>query len=505
MSPLHDALRELAEEVESAPDHLAERAWTAGRAERRRERATRVAATLVAAAAAVLVAWIAAMGGLGTTDSAPAAPAPDDVPQAVTGYPQRVVDPGEVSPLPAKGVPLTAVLHSRTRGGKDGGWLALRPDGSLHSLPGLQPKNLPQPSLDPTGRWIAAFEAVPDDRPRLVIIDVVSGARRTHEWCTPPAGAVLHWNPSSTQVATRCPVEDSATDDTALVTSVGPTSEVPADHSVIGEGPCTNVRLAGWIDDEHLLTACVRPASGQERLHLAPIPMGQGATMTSPMPAETRGKPVGEKSPMISEAVREEANFFIRGTTLEICLGADPGEASWLSTRDLTSVAGVSRARTHQSASLHEPDGVGRMTRVRSYPGVTLYTSSGLATMDWDAPDRAPVTLMVVDPALRIDAASIADESVGGTATLSRLGTRAAWWTWHLPETALVALGVLALVTGCAVVARRRGWWSGPSGPTVVAVAVLAGVVLAVASGALLMDAVSPDAPPTPDQEVTVG
>lgn len=39
MSPLHDALRELAEEVESAPDHLAERAWTAGRAERQIGRA----------------------------------------------------------------------------------------------------------------------------------------------------------------------------------------------------------------------------------------------------------------------------------------------------------------------------------------------------------------------------------------------------------------------------------------------------------------------------------
>lgn len=521
MSPLHDALRELADEVDAAPEGLAERAWATGRGDLHRERRTRVVATITAAAAAVLVLWVALMSGLGRSDSAPAEPDPDDVTQVVTGYPQRVVDPGAVEPLPAKGVPLTAVIHSRARP-DGGGWLALRPDGSLFSLPGLLPQQLPAaggdvtaddarqhlplPALDPTGRWIAAFEAAGGDRPRLVVIDVLSGARRTHEWCAPPAGAQLHWSPGSTRVATRCPIEDSATDDTALISSVGPTDEVPTDHSVILEGPCTNVKLAGWSDVDHLLTACVRRASGRERLHLAPIPMGRATPATSPMPAETRGKPVGKNSPMIAEAARDEANLFIRGTTLEICLGGVPGEAAWLGTRDLTSVAGVSHVRAQRSATLQEPMDVGRMTRLHGYPGVTLYTSSGLATMDWDAPDQEPVTLMVIDPALRIDAASVADESVGGSAKVSRLGTRTAWWTWHLWETTLVALGLGALVTVGAVASRRRGWWSGPSGPALITTAALGGAFLAaIVIFVLVQDTTSSSDPPTPDHEITVG
>ncbi|MHA7125540.1 hypothetical protein ACRTEC_04020 [Janibacter indicus] len=92
MRSLHESPRELAEEVEDVPKGLAERAWTTGRADLTRQRPTRLLASLTAVAAAE--------------------PSPDEVPVAVTGYPQRVVDPGDVDPLPAKGVPLTAIMHS---------------------------------------------------------------------------------------------------------------------------------------------------------------------------------------------------------------------------------------------------------------------------------------------------------------------------------------------------------------------------------------------------------
>ncbi|MGE9782466.1 hypothetical protein [Janibacter sp. G368] len=80
MRSLHESPRELAEEVEDVPKGLAEHAWTTGRADLTRQRRTRLLASLTAV--------------------------------AVTGYPQRVVDPGDVDPLSAKGVPLTAIMHS---------------------------------------------------------------------------------------------------------------------------------------------------------------------------------------------------------------------------------------------------------------------------------------------------------------------------------------------------------------------------------------------------------
>lgn len=112
MRSLHESLRELAEEVEDVPKGLAEHAWTTGRADLTRQRRTRLLASLTAVAAAAALLWIAVVSGLGRSDSAPAEPSPDEVPVAVTGYPQRVVDPGDVDPLPAKGVPLTAIMHS---------------------------------------------------------------------------------------------------------------------------------------------------------------------------------------------------------------------------------------------------------------------------------------------------------------------------------------------------------------------------------------------------------
>lgn len=83
-------------------------------------------------------------------------------------------------------------------------------------------QRVPLPSLDPTGRWIAAFEQPADPtQPRLVIIDVTTG-ERAHQrnvlggaeprardlvggTCSGP-GAQLHWRPGggSPRVALAC-------------------------------------------------------------------------------------------------------------------------------------------------------------------------------------------------------------------------------------------------------------------------------------------------------------
>lgn len=532
--PLHDALRDLAGEVDAAPDGLAERAWAAGRTDRRRQRNARVMAALTAAAAAVLVLWIAVMSGLGTTDSAPAEPGPDQVPEVVTGYPQRVVDPGEIEPLPTKGVPLAAVMHSRHRAAEDGGWLALRPDGSVYSLPGLLPahppeavnapredagytpdQQVPLPSLDPLGRWLAAFE-----RPegggaaQLVIIDVVTGERHHNSsvlaglgdgfrelvggQCLASVGARLHWRPAGApRLALAC--DDGG--DRVLDSHARTVLTRPPGGS-LGRPTCDRA-LAGWVDTTRLLSICTtRPGFG-ERVHLSVFDVTNERVEDGPTGPT---KPLANDVGSIRGTAWDERNLVISpargGARLEIATAVGTAHVEWAETPTITTAAPISRGRIHQASMRQDGGGSPNMARLAA-SDVTIYTPGYLGVMTLDTPARtSPVTLMVIDPGLGVDSISFAATALHGEVTTHRLGARTSWWSWHPVASGLIGLALLSLAPFAWVMARQRGW-PGPSGAATVAVAVLLGVVLAIITAITVVRATQePDPLPTPGHTV---
>lgn len=542
MSSLHDALRELAEEVDGVPEGLAEHAWTAGRADLIRQRRTRVLASLTAVAAAAALVWIAAVSGLGRSDSAPAEPSPDEVPVAVTGYPQRVVDPGDVDPLPAKGVPLTAVMHSRTRG-DGGGWLALRPDGSLWSLPDLLPQQIvadegaraedlvPQPALDPSGRWLAAFEQPADGtRPRFVIIDVTTGAR-THQrnvlggaepetrdlvsgTCFAGPGAQLHWRPGAgdPRVAVACVGEEGR-----LVTVINTRAEVVAQVVVepsgglLGHGGWCSSGLAGWLDERRLLDVRVCPNQddpGTETTTLVEVDtVIKDSSTRAPAPGTTwlAVKSHDDRIGLLQGVVPDERHLLL-GTTrdghsLSVAWGPGADEQAWAITPDITTSAPFVHDRTHKPPQPLADEGAGRPLRLSSAPDVTVWSDGGLGIMSLDTRSDPPVALMVIDPALQVDGVSVAQTAIHGEVTRHRLGVRTSWWSWHPWLTAVALAGVLTLLSGMVLaVVRPR---VRPGAVTSATVAVIVGVLLAVLVAAITLRTTEEPAPlPSPGMTV---
>lgn len=549
MSSLHDALRELAEEVDGVPEGLAERTWAAGRADVTRQRRTRLLASLTAVAAAAALVWIAVVSGLGRTDSAPAEPSPDELPVAVTGYPQRVVDPGHVDPLPTKGVPLTAVMHSRTRG-DGGGWLALRPDGSLWSLPDLLPakppatidapveqsgyaddQRVPLPSLDPTGRWIAAFERPADQtQPRLVIIDVTTG-ERAHQrnvlggaepsardlvggTCFAEPGAQLHWRPGggSPRVALAC--EGDTGRQVVVVDARGRVvgrTVVESTPGSLGRTTCTR-GLAGWLDERRLLDMVVCPDRahpGTERTILVEVDTDPaGAAPGSPVAgaAQLAVKSHDDRIGLLQGVVPDERLLLLGSTrdghSLSVARASGSDQQSWAIAPDVTTSAPFVQDRTHKAPQTLANEGSGVPRRLGSTPDVTVWADGGLGIMSLDTRNEPPVALMVIDPGLQVDAVSVAQTALHGEVTRHHLGVRTSWWSWHPLATAALGAGALTCVVGTWVLARRRGW-SGPGRATTAVLAVALGIVLAVAVVMIVVRTTQEPAP-LPSPGVTV-
>ncbi|QNF94463.1 hypothetical protein [Janibacter sp. YB324] len=512
MSSLHDALRELAEEVDGVPEGLAERTWAAGRADVTRQRRTRLLASLTAVAAAAALVWIAVVSGLGRTDSAPAEPSPDELPVAVTGYPQRVVDPGHVDPLPTKGVPLTAVMHSRTRG-DGGGWLALRPDGSLWSLPDLLPakppatidapveqsgyaddQRVPLPSLDPTGRWIAAFERPADQtQPRLVIIDVTTG-ERAHQrnvlggaepsardlvggTCFAGPGAQLHWRPGggSPRVALACDSDTgrqvTVVDTRGRVVTTVVVESTPG--ALLRTQSCTR-GLAGWLDERRLLDLCLVQPHGGERLITVEVDVDEGRA--TELGAQRRSAGV----PMLGGVIWDERNLHLRqtGTTtgLDIAWGGGLDGVMAARAADVAGSSSLVRAPTQLASAPTGADVVGSRVRVADH--VIFYANAEVGVMTLNTPVDPAVSLMVVDPGLQVDAVSVAQTALHGEVTRHHLGVRTSWWSWHPWLTALALAGVLTLLSGMVVSFVRSN--VRPGAVTSTSIAVVVGILLAV-------------------------
>lgn len=539
MSSLHDALRELAEEVEGVPEGLAEHAWTAGRADLTRQRRTRLLASLTAVAAAAALLWITVVSGLGRSDSAPAEPSPDEVPVAVTGYPQRVVDPGDVDRLPAKGVPLTAVMHSRTRG-DGGGWLALRPDGSLWSLPGLMPQQIvagegaraddlvPQPALDPSGRWLAAFERTDNGPGRLVVIDVTTGERHPGSAVTAGAaadaeasprcvaypGAQLHWRPGggSPRVAVACDGETGR-----QVTVVDARGQVAAEVTFqppggsVGDGGWCSAGLAGWLDDRRLLDVrvCSSPDDpGTETTTLIEVdtdPAGAASGSRFAGAARLAVKRHGNGIGLLRGVVRDERHLLLRSTrdghSLSVAWGPGSDEQAWAVTPDITTSASFVHDRTHKPPQPLANEGAGRPIRLSSTPDVTVWSDGGLGIMSMDTRSEPPVALMVIDPGLQVDAVSVAQTALHGEVTRHHLGVRTSWWSWHPWLSALALAGVLTLLSGMVVSFVRSN--VRPGAQTSTSIAVVAGILLAVLVVAIAIRATEEPAP-LPSPGVTV-
>lgn len=542
MSSLHDALRELAEEVDGAPEGLAERTWAAGRADVTRQRRARLLASLTAVAAAAALLWISVVSGLGRSDSAPAEPAPDEAPAAVTGYPQRVVDPGDVDPLPAKGVPLAAVMHSRSQG-EGGGWLALRPDGSLWSLPGLMPQQIvagegaraedlvPQPALDPSGRWLAAFEQPADGtRPRLVIIDVTTGARTHHRnvlggaqphtrdlvggTCFAEPGAQLHWRPGggSPRVALAC--EGDTGRQVVVVDARGRVvgrTVVESTPGSLGRTTCTR-GLAGWLDERRLLDVVVCPDRahpGTERTILVEVDTDPaGAAPGSPVAgaAQLAVKSHDDRIGPLQGVVPDERLLLLGSTrdghSLSVARASGSDQQSWAIAPDVTTSAPFVQDRTHKAPQTLANEGSGVPRRLGSTPDVTVWADGGLGIMSLDTRNEPPVALMVIDPGLQVDAVSVAQTALHGEVTRHHLGVRTSWWSWHPLATAALGAGALTCVVGAWVLARRRGW-SGPGRATTAVLAVALGIVLAVAVVMIVVRTTQEPAP-LPSPGVTV-
>lgn len=475
---LHDALRDLAEDIgpEEVPAGIAQRAWGAADLDRRRSRRTRALGALAAAAAIALVFWLAAGAGVGRVDSSPAGGT------SSVGLPQRLTWQEDPPDLPTTGAPLAGLVKVGSAGAAqdayasratvNGGtsWQAFTADGRLWSLAGPvapEPTDLAvdqevtvtaPPAISPDGRRVAVARAVSrvvyEDstsketqalRQLIDVHDVVTGEHWRHDdvcggECTLSS---LRWDGSGRGLAALAHEPQGAS-----LLLWFPQDTDPALHEVLLGDVAPRVELLGWPDPFRvLLTEVTESGSPVVRGRLRPLEVGTSWRSVRRLPTqEVRPSPKGEE-PLAPALLGDEIALL------------DPpaeGRLTW-QTYAQPEPSGVDSGVSVPDPTGTIVDGQTEQPRlVEARGGLLVALPRGVLHTSLQDGDKV---LTVVDPRLHPQDLLVAGYAERGQAATSILGTRTSWWSWRPGLAVSLAATPFALVTtGLLIrhVARRR-------------------------------------------------